>query len=736
MAAKGGKVRAAAPSGERAWWPILLALALPVSLAVGALGYRSLMVYRSAESRVRHTYEVLAELDRVMMSMASAEASQRGFLLTQDKSFIQRYEEWLKRGQEAGERVRALTRDNPRQQELLSRMEPVFRARVAALRDVVARWNAGDQAGFRQAIRENRSLALSAQLQRMLAELRTEEERLLQERSAVTDAEARSATFGAAVGSAGLFGLLAFGMVLLRRDRQGRQQAEDRFRESETRYRQLVEGVTDHAIFALDANGRIATWNSGAERITGYTEGEAVGQHLRILYRREDQERKESEEHLATARERGQHHGEGWRVRKDGSFFWAEASVNALRGDDGAVVGFSKITRDLTERMVREEEQRESSATIRALLESAAQAILTVNRSGCITLANATAERLFGYTREQLTGMPVNDLLPSRVRGGHSEHQATFFADPRPRPMGMGRDLAARRSDGTEFPVEISLSAIETRAGLQTVAFVSDITARKQAENELRALTATLEARVEERTSALEEANQELTAFAYSVSHDLRAPLRAVDGYGLALLEDYPDGSLLDAEAVRLISRMRAGTKRMAQLIEDLLNLSRVSRAPMERSRVDVSGLAGQVADDLSATEPGREVEWRILPAMYAYGDGKLLRILLENLMGNAWKFTSRTARPAIEVSAAKDGGAWTYFVRDNGAGFNPDYREKLFTPFQRLHRESEFPGTGIGLATASRIVHRHGGRIWAEGEPDKGATIFFTLGESDGSEH
>jgi light-regulated signal transduction histidine kinase (bacteriophytochrome) len=275
---------------------------------------------------------------------------------------------------------------------------------------------------------------------------------------------------------------------------------------------------------------------------------------------------------------------------------------------------------------------------------------------------------------------------------------------------------------------------VQTRAGLQTVAFVSDITARKQAENELLAITATLERRVEERTSALEEANEELTAFAYSVSHDLRAPLRAIDGYGLALLQDYPEGSVLDAEAVRFISRMRSGTKRMGQLIEDLLNLSRVSRAPMERTAVDMSALARVVAEDLQATQPERQVEWVIAPGMHAFADGKLLRIVLENLIGNAWKFTSRTAEPAIEVSFGKQNDTCTYRVRDNGAGFDAEYQDKLFTPFQRLHRESEFPGTGIGLATVGRIVHRHGGRVWAEGERGKGATFFFTLGEDDGS--
>jgi light-regulated signal transduction histidine kinase (bacteriophytochrome) len=224
----------------------------------------------------------------------------------------------------------------------------------------------------------------------------------------------------------------------------------------------------------------------------------------------------------------------------------------------------------------------------------------------------------------------------------------------------------------------------------------------------------------------LTESNAELEAFSYSVSHDLRAPLRAIDGFSQALLEDFP--SDVPEEARRYLDRIRSGTLRMGQLIEDLLNLSRVSRGALSREPVDLADIARQVVAELQQRDPDRSIEVSIWDGVPVRADPRLLRAALENLIGNAWKFTARTARPRIEVGVLREGAREVYFVRDNGAGFSMDYANKLFTPFQRLHSGNEFAGTGIGLATVQRIVYRHGGRIWGDAKVGAGATFWFTL--------
>jgi signal transduction histidine kinase len=226
----------------------------------------------------------------------------------------------------------------------------------------------------------------------------------------------------------------------------------------------------------------------------------------------------------------------------------------------------------------------------------------------------------------------------------------------------------------------------------------------------------------------LERANQELEAFSYSVAHDLRTPLRAIDGFSAALLNNY--ASTLDETGRHYLNRVRSGAQRMAQLIDDLLSLSRITRAPLNREDVDISSLSRRVLSDLRVRETERRVDSMVPDGLLTRADAKLVTVLLENLLGNAWKFTSKRPVANIEVGMQGRNGTTIFFVRDNGAGFNMEYAKKLFTPFQRLHTQAEFDGTGIGLATVQRIVTRHGGRIWAEASPDQGASFFFTLGD------
>jgi light-regulated signal transduction histidine kinase (bacteriophytochrome) len=274
--------------------------------------------------------------------------------------------------------------------------------------------------------------------------------------------------------------------------------------------------------------------------------------------------------------------------------------------------------------------------------------------------------------------------------------------------MGIGMDLSGLRSDGTEFPVEIGLSFIDTISGRFAMAFVNDITTRKNAEQ------------------IIKDRNKELESFVYSVSHDLRNPLRTIAGFTEILFEDYSEK--LDFTGRDYLSRISASTKKMDRLIDDLLSLSRISRQEMIKSEVDLSKIASTIFSDLRQTQPNREVEFSIKAQIKALADSRLMEVALTNLLGNAWKFTTKTDHPKIEFGSFQRDLETVYFVKDNGAGFDPQYSEKLFRPFQRLHTEEEFKGTGIGLAIVERVITRHGGRIWAESEKNKGASFFFTL--------
>ncbi|MGE5619513.1 MAG: PAS domain S-box protein [Sphingomonadaceae bacterium] len=495
-----------------------------------------------------------------------------------------------------------------------------------------------------------------------------------------------------------------------------RKRAEEALRESEERYRLLVDGAKGYAIFMLDPQGRVASWGTGAERVNGYLAEEVLGQPVSIFYTVEDIEAGRPERELAAAAEEGRCEKQGWRVRRDGSRFWADTVTTALHDAEGRLRGYSSVTRDVTERKLAEEQLRKLS---RAVEQSPATVVIT-DTTGSIEYVNPRFTQLTGYTAEEAFGQN-----PRILKSGETPPEEYKRLWDTITAGGEWRgEFHNRKKNGELYWEYASISPIRDGDGNIThfLAVKEDITERKRAEDEIRKLNGDLTRRALE----LDAINRELESFSYSVSHDLRAPLRAIDGFSQALLDDYHDR--LDEQGRHYLQRIRSASDRMDQLIDDMLSLARVTRSEMHREDVNLSAQAEAIAAELRRTQPERQVAFIIQPGVVAHGDARLLRVVLENLMENAWKFTSKHPTARIEFGVAEEGGEKVYFVSDDGAGFDMAYADKLFGAFQRLHAQTEFPGTGIGLATVQRIVHRHGGRIWARGEVEKGAEFYFTL--------
>src|SRR5258708_5711517 len=405
-------------------------------------------------------------------------------------------------------------------------------------------------------------------------------------------------------------------------------------------------------------------------------------------------------------------------LRADGEEFPIEASISQIESDGQKV--YTVILRDVTERKHAEESLREQAR----ILDLAPVLIRDLN--GRILFWNTGSEQMYGWKAEEALEKTTHALLKTEYPRAEEEIKARVLAHGH-----WEGEFVHIRKDGERIVVASHwvLHRDEHDKPKAILEVNNDITERKEAEKEIRRLNEELEQRVADRTAQLQAVNKELEAFSYSVSHDLRAPLRHIDGFSQALLEDYKDK--LDDAGKGYLREVRSASQEMAQLIDDVLQLARVTRSEMRREVVNLSELARAITAELKKREPKRKVIVNLTEELATRGDKRLLKIVLNNLLGNAWKFTAKRAGAEITFGGEQKNGENTYFIRDNGAGFDMAYVGKLFGAFQRLHTAGEFEGTGIGLATVQRIVYRHGGRVCAEGAVNKGATFYFTLPNS-----
>jgi len=520
------------------------------------------------------------------------------------------------------------------------------------------------------------------------------------------------------------------GFIGIVRDITEHKQAEEALRKSEEHYRLLAENATD-VIFTMDMDLHYTYISPSVTSLRGYSAEEVMPQSIEQTLTPESFEvaMKTWAEELATE---NMEQKDLLRSRvlelemrcKDGSTVWTEVKLTSLRDPDGQAVGIQGVTRDITERRRAEDALRKSEEQFRSLIENAQDAIVILNPDITIRYQSPSMERMMGRKAEDRIGKNPSDFChPDDI----TKVTEAFLQLLENKIAIVHTELRLQHKDGSWRTFEVvGNNLIDDPAMAGIVLNMRDITERKQAEEEIRRLNEELEQRVVERTRQLQAVNKELEAFAYSVSHDLRAPLRSIDGFSQVLLEDYTDK--LDDEGKNYLQRVRSASQRMAQLIDDLLNLSRLTRGKMRYETVDLSALAQTIAMELQQSQPERDVAFTIALGLVAKGDAHLLQVALENLLGNSWKFAKKRGRVRIEFGYAETNGQPAYFVRDNGVGFDMAYADKLFGAFQRLHSHSEFEGAGIGLATVQRIIHRHGGDIWAESAVGQGATFYFTL--------
>ncbi|HEY0945275.1 MAG TPA: PAS domain S-box protein [Opitutaceae bacterium] len=698
--------------------------ALLALLLVGAVAWINASRAEATFRAVSQTHELLFHLEATMAEALNMQTGTRGYVLTGDERFLEPHAVGQADAERTLDALRQLTKDNAGQRQqvealarLIAEAGAIMASQISARREH-GEASAAPAAGF-LAGKETMD-----RVRELITTLQTEQRQHLEVR--YLEAHRASRWTRGIVAAGGLLAASCVGLaaLLVRRDLLERQRVAASLEKSRQTFMHLFEGAADGFI-VVDRRGLIVRANKQAEALFGWTRKELAGQPLERLM--PERFRIRHGEHLAAyfaaPRQRAMGAGlELFGLRKDGTEFALDIMLSPLAAEEGTEV--LAVIRDITERKRAEDALRKSEQLFQRLFENAPDAIILVDRTSRVVRANAQTAALFGWTPDELAGEPLEVLLPERFRARHGAHLAAYFATPRARAMGAGLELFGRRRDGSEFAVDIMLSPLETDEGLQALAVVRDITARKADEEKINQLNAGLRLQ----NAQLQAANAELESFSYSVSHDLRAPLRHIDGFA-GLLQNHAAASL-DEKSRRYLATISGAAKTMGKLIDALLAFSRMGRTPLTLTDVDQNQLVADVIANSILHPAAHNVAWHVAPLPIVHADAATLRQVWTNLLDNAVKYSARVPQPRVEIGHYVDRptGEHVFYVRDNGAGFEMQYVSKLFGVFQRLHDPAEFEGIGVGLANVRRIITRHGGRTWAEGAPGEGATFYFTV--------
>jgi PAS domain S-box-containing protein len=687
-------------------------LALVMVVAIGVVAYRSGQDFIETNRLVTHTIEILGGLEATISDVVNAESGQRGYIITGDESYLEPPPIVAARLNGRLQHLRVLTADNPDQQDRLDALEVLIGQRLDLIEDTTA---LREQEGFESTqavVLQGRGKQLMTRIRHVVDAMKDEEHGLLKSRRAQSEATARNTFLTFSIFTIGAVGLLTYVFMLINRDITGRRRAEVAAR----RYADEVRDLYDNApcgYHSVDENATFVQINQTELDWLGYTRDEVIGK-LKFSDVITDRSLAVMGDNFPLIKERGWVSDLEFEMkRKDGSTFTVLLNATAVTDEEGEFLRTRSTAVDITDRKHFEDALRVSEERWRSLVKNAPDVIITLDLDGCIQFAN----RLPANVRpEDVLGKRVFDVILPEQRDRLVKALETVRHTGEATSLELTGTLSGKHYINHIGPIHVNGKLVGF------ISTSSDITERKHIEEQIQKLNRDLE----RRTIDLEAINEELEAFTYSVSHDLRAPLRAMSGFSRQLHDKYRDD--LPERAQHFLVRIQQNAERMGHLIDDLLTLSRFGRQALGKRTVNPRRVVGDILRELNTAEeyPKTRIVVDDLPLCQA--DPTLLKQAYLNLLTNALKFSSRNDAPYIHVGFLHEKGECIYFVKDNGVGFDMQYADKLFGVFERMHSSNEFDGTGVGLAIVQRIVHRHGGRVWADAAPDQGAAFYFTL--------
>ena len=691
---------------------------------IGVATYRSTVGFQEVLARRQHSRLVVIPLENILRVALDAETSARGYALTGSEAFLELYRSALGTANRQMDDLRTPLRAYPSQRTRLDRLRSLIDQWLAASQQLIEIRRAKGLAAAAQQVGTSDDNHVTGAIRELVAEIEGEERLLLSEAEGTATSRATATKVIVVLASGITLLILGLGRRAISRAERRNRIAEEALGVERARLTTLLQEKLSLAqragrvgVFDWDlATGR-TVWTRELEEIFGLGEGEGNADGWTKQVHPEDLPRMEAllAEWLSSARNEA-----SWECRiflPGGQLRWIDARARMVRDPDGKPLRVMGTNLDVTERKRAMEAE---VIRLADMVESSNDAIICKTPEGIITSWNRAAERIYGFTKEEALGHSVEMLIPpdrhnelqrilDHIRQG--EHVKNF-------------ETTRLRKDGQCVVLSLTISPIRDGRGVNVGAstIARDITESKAAEAEIQRLNDDLR----KNASNLAASNQELEAFSYTVSHDLRAPLRYLGGF-LDLLKNHL-GDSLDEKGRHYLDVLTDSAAQMGTLMDDLLQFARMGRVEISETKVGLADMVKGVQRELAAHLTQRKIVWAVEPLPEVAGDLAMLRQVLVNLLGNAIKYTCTRAEAAIEIGCREEGGEWVVFVRDNGVGFDMRYAHKLFGVFQRLHSSNEFEGTGIGLAIVHRVIARHGGRTWAEGVVGQGATFYFSL--------